>query len=151
LNAEIGRIGAEAQRAARNALALRAAHAQAFDSAPGHTLVIEAAGEPLWPQGFDPFNVESLGGGRVLHTRWIAMQNAAARIEVLDRASATESAGAHPLFNGVRRLVVTGLPAAPALAGPDSALTVRAPGVDATLRGAHIESSATRTVVRIGG
>lgn len=149
--AESERVRTEAQHAARNALALRAAHAQAFDAAPGHMLVFEAAGEPLWPQGFDPFNVESLGGGRVLHARWIAMQNRAARIEVLDHASATESAGAHPLFNGVRRLVVTGLSAAPTIAGPDSATTVRAPGVDATVRGAHIERSATRTVVRIGG
>jgi hypothetical protein len=144
------RVRAEALRAARMALATRAAHAAAFDAVPGHTLVFEAVGEPLWPQGFDPLNVESLGDRRVLHTRWIAMQNAAAHVEVLDHPSATEAAGAHPLFNGIRRLVITGLAGAPQIAGPDSATTVRAPGVEATLLGARIERSVSRTVVTIG-
>lgn len=148
--AEKDRVRAEAQHTAQTALATRAAHAAAFDAVPGHTLEFEAVGEPLWPQGFDPLNVESLGDGRVLHTRWIAMQNAGAHVEVLDHASATESAGAHPLFNGIRRLVITGLVGAPQIAGPDSAITVRAPGVEATLHRARIERSVSRTVVTIG-
>jgi hypothetical protein len=86
----------------------------------------------------------------VLHTRWFSAQNAGARIEVLDHASATEPAGAHPLFNGIRRLVVTGLAGAPQIAGPDSATTVRAPGVEAIVHGARIERSVSRTVVTIG-
>lgn len=41
-----------------------------FLAAAGVRLEIVAGKEPLWPQGFDPWNVVILGNKEILHTRW---------------------------------------------------------------------------------
>jgi hypothetical protein len=123
---------------------------RAFMQRPGSCVVFEAGGEPLWPSGFDPVNVRLLDGGQVLHTRWLALRNGAARIEILDRASLTAPAGTHPLFQGVRRLTVTGLTSAPQIAATDTLTTVRAPGVEASLHGASTETRGDTLYVRLG-
>jgi hypothetical protein len=79
-----------------------------FLQAPGWSLEVEVS-TPLMPAAFDPLNVEALGAGRVLHRRWLKLTGERAEIEVLDLACLTTSAGAHPLFEGVQTLLVTGL------------------------------------------
>ena len=56
----------------------------------------------------------------------------------------TEAAGAHPLFNGVRKLIVTGL-ADPKVSQTDGKVTLEAQGVTATFVGsAERESNLVR-------
>ncbi len=99
---ERARSDAAAEKARRDALA------DAFLASPGWRVEIIASG-PLWPAGFDPLNVVSMGDGRVLHTRFLKLQNDACELDVLDHRALTFGAGEHPLFNGVSRVVIAGL------------------------------------------
>jgi hypothetical protein len=101
---------------------------QDFLTAIGVRLEIVAGKEPLWPQGFDPWNVVVLGDKEVLHTRWLKLGNGSGAVEVLGRSALTEAAGAHPLFNGVRQVIVTGL-ADPKVSQADGKVTIEAQGV----------------------
>jgi hypothetical protein len=96
--------------------------------APGWRLVVETE-DPIFPQGFDPWNVERLSAAKVLHTRWIKLGNASGSLEVLDRHCLTEGAGKHPLFEGVRRATITGLPSAPRIEEADGALKISENGL----------------------
>ncbi len=69
--------------------------------------------QPLWPAGFDPMNVDTLTATEVLHRRWLKLKNDNGSLEILDGRVLTEGAGPHPLFNGVRRVTLTGLTGAP--------------------------------------
>ncbi len=111
---------------------------EAFLGRPGWTLEILTA-QPLWPQGFDPWNVSLVAKGEILHGRWLKLGNDDSTLEVLDRPSLTEGAGEHPLFNGVRKLVVTGLPAEPKVRQDGDSLVIEAEGVTARLKGATTE------------
>jgi hypothetical protein len=145
---------ARAESAARQAVAsLREARVQQgreFLSRRGHTLVFESPVDPWWPRDFDPLNVRVLNDGVVLHGRWLRVGNDADGIEILDRAVLSEPAGGHPLFTGVRRLVITGLAAPPTVTASDSTLEVRADGVTATLQHAVAATEGRATVVRSG-
>lgn len=70
----------------------------------------------------------------VLHSRYIKLGNSMGAIEVFGRNSLTEAAGAHPLFNGVRSLLVTGLAAEPVVTQADGAVTIRGEGLTADFR-----------------
>ena len=110
----------------------RARRLSAFEATPGWRVVIEvAAGEPLWPQGFDPRNVERIDAARVLHTRYLRTENGAARVEVLNAEVLTAGRGSHPSFQGVRRVVVTTL-LEPAVNDEAGKTSVRAPGLTAS-------------------
>jgi hypothetical protein len=82
-----------------------------FDAETGYRVVIETdAKHPLWPQQFDPSNLQRVDGG-LLHTRWIVLGNDWGKMEALDSDKAditvlTEGSGPHPLFNGVTRATV---------------------------------------------
>lgn len=68
---------------------------------------------------------------------------------MVDRASLTSPAGAHPLFGGVRRLIHTGFEAAPdsqALAGCEGEI---APGVRASFPGARVEKNGDQILVHL--
>lgn len=109
-----------------------------FLERPGWTVVLEsAAGAPLFAQGFDPWNVERVGGTDVLHTRWLRLGNAAGFFEALDRASLTEAAGRHPLFSGVRRATVAGLEDEPRMDDSGGRVRVDAKGLTLEFRGAR--------------
>jgi hypothetical protein len=108
-----------------------------FDSLPGWRLVIVNQGAPLFPNNFDPLNVVSLGGGRVLHTRVIVIGNEGGSIEVFGRSALTEAAGPHPLFTGIRRLLITGLPE-PDVAESAGTVRIVADGVRGEFRGAVV-------------
>ncbi|HJQ32124.1 MAG TPA: hypothetical protein VJ866_08095 [Pyrinomonadaceae bacterium] len=121
-----------------------------FLARPGWKLEIVAAeNSPLFPQGFDPLNVERVGPGEVLHTRYLKLGGAAGTIELVGRASLTEGAGAHPLFNGVRRLTVTGLAAEPAVTQSAGTTTITADNLKADLKGAEITRSGQTLLVRL--
>jgi hypothetical protein len=126
----------------------RAAVRDDFFAKPGWRIIVVAASEPLLPQGFDPLNVETLGPGEVLHTRWVKLQNSAGSLEVLDARAVTESAGTHPLFEGVRRVTVTGIREEPQVTDSATGIVLKARGVTAEFGGARLERQGrTITVV----
>jgi hypothetical protein len=112
----------------------RAHRKHEFLNTKGWTVIIEA-NEPFFPSRFDPLNVHIVAKGEVLHTRHLQLSGNAGTLEVLDRAVLTEAAGAHPLFNGVKRIVLTGLRTKPELKDG----TLRAEGLTADLGGAKVE------------
>jgi len=126
-------------------LAQRVARREEFLSADGWRIKVRAESDPLWPQGFDPLNVERVSPSEVLHTRFLRASNDRMSIEVLGRFSLTEAAGEHPLFHGIRRLVVAGLPERPLLATSRQDEEITAPGVSVTLTSARV-TTAGRTV-----
>ncbi|HSE48742.1 MAG TPA: hypothetical protein VLA96_05990 [Terriglobales bacterium] len=126
----------------------RAKRKQEFLAAEGWRIEIIAGKEPLWPQGFDPWNVRNLGNAEVLHTRWMKVGNKSGELEVLNHASLTEGVGPHPLFNGTKRLVVTGLGPV-SLDDKDGRVAVAAPGVKGSFRGASVTNEGQAVVIRL--
>lgn len=111
--------------------------------------LVAAAGAPLWPRRFDPLNLLKIDGERVLHTRWLVLGHDAARVEVMDHAALTTAAGEHPLFQGVARLVVTGLSGPPEIVREGDVVRLRAPVLEAEVRGGSVERSGREIVVRL--
>ena len=148
---------AGAERRARadvDALAAeRAERLAAFEGRPGWRVVVEAAGHLLWPQGFDPLNVERVGPARILHARFLRLGNDLGHLEALDGTAdvevLTEGAGPHPLFNGVARVVLTGLQE-PEVSEAGGAVEVSAPGFTATFEGAQIIRGGNTIIVQLG-
>jgi hypothetical protein len=125
-NAERTAIDEGATRdVAQLAATLRRAR-EGFERAPGRRLEVDGAASTLFPMGFDPLNLLQTAPGEILHRRYIKLGNARGAVEVLDRESMSAAAGAHPLFNGVRRMVITGL-------GPE--FSARAAGDTVVLEG----------------
>lgn len=148
---------AELRRRARlDAAAVRAGWAErvrAFDTLPGwRVLVQSAAGQPLWPEGFDPLNVDRTDNG-LIHTRFLKLGNANGRITALDEGDAdiearTVPAGQHPLFNGVSWVEVV-VPAAPVVTQTGSKVEIRAPGLTADFANASVSSSGRQVLVQL--
>ena len=120
-----------------------------FIGREGWTLLIVSAESPLFPQGFDPLNVQVVAPGEVLHSRFVKLGNAAGSIQVLGRASLSEASGAHPLFNGVKRLTVTGLSSAPDVSVRGDTVTIKADGISGEFRGAAIQRENQRVIVTV--
>ncbi len=98
--------------------------------APGWRVEIVAdSGVPLWPQRFDPWNVVALKDGGIVHRRFLRLSKDGLSAEVIDRLALTEPAGSHPLFNGVRDLLITGIPEEPAVVDQPGHLLLTAPGL----------------------
>lgn len=132
----------------------RADRLAAFEAQPGWRVVVEATGGLLWPEGFDPINVERVGPGRVLHARFLRLGNEAGRLEAIDGGAAdvealTEGAGSHPLFNGVVRVVLAGLPE-PEVHEADGTVTISAPGLTASFDGARVVRRGRTITVSLG-
>ena len=153
--AEPAEIGEDEREAAwldalRDVARLGKARAQrrvAFLAAPGWRVLVESAGVPLQLEGFDPMNVERVGPLEVLHTRWLKLRNASGSIEVLGHAALTESAGTHPLLDGVHRITITGLAQAPEPSLAAGAVGLTAAGVTLRFAGAHaVVSGQTLTI-----
>jgi len=119
----------------------RAVLRREFNAQAGWKIIIKAdAGAPLWPQGFDPLNVLRLGEREVLHTRYLKLGNDAGAIEILDRRSLTEGAGAqHPLWGGVRQLTLAGIAAEPSAQESAGKTTISAANIKGEFRGARLE------------
>jgi hypothetical protein len=134
--AERSAIAAQAGTDVAAVAGRRTAARDAFLSAEGWTLIIESG--LLFPSGFDPLNVQLVAPGQILHTRFVELSNGEAKVRVLDRPSLTDAAGAHPMFNGVKRLTVTGIVQEPEIVETDGTVTVKAEGVEAKLPNANV-------------
>jgi hypothetical protein len=127
---------------------------RAFDARAGWRVVIQSApGQPLWPQGFDPLNIERVEGGLV-HTRFLRLGNDAGQMTAIDEAGAdlearTEGVGPHPLFNGIAWVEVAGL-AKPTIERAPGRLVIRAPGFSADFKNATAQESGQQLLVQLG-
>jgi hypothetical protein len=147
----------EADRAARSdvaaVLARQVERREAFEVRSGWRVVVEAAdGEPLWPQGFDPLNIERVQGG-LLHTRFLRLGNDSGELEAMDTPEAdidalTVGVGPHPIFNGVQRVVITRLPK-PEVDVEGEHVTLRLPGLAASFERASVQQSSEELLVKI--
>ncbi len=136
--AEVEAAGVSVRRAARKA---------AFEELTGDKVIVEAQGEPLWLQGFDPLNVVPVPGG-ILHSRFLRLSNQSGSLEVINGQALTESAGEHPLFNGVRRVTLAGLSALTVEAAEGS-LQVRSPELQLSFRIAGLQRSGDVLTIRL--
>lgn len=116
---------------------------------PGWRIVITAGATPLFSQGFDPLNVHLVAPDVVLHSRFLKLANDHGSIEILGRGSLTQAAGAHPLFNGVREVTVTGLGDDPTVVERSGSVLISGDGFTAELRGAVMERSEQALTVRL--
>jgi hypothetical protein len=131
-------------------LARRETTRREFASRAGWRIVVNADdGAPLWPQDFDPLNIRRVGATDVLHTRHLKLGNDAGAIESFHAYMLTTGAGAHPLFNGVRRLTLAGLAAEPVVREAEGKLTIEAAGVKAEFRGARLERAGQTLTVNL--
>ena len=120
-----------------------------FESAPGWQLVVEAdKARPLWPQGFDPSNVCRVKAG-LLHTRFLRLGNETGTLEVMGDTVLTEGVGPHPLFNGIHRLMLTGLEDEPEVGGQQEHVVVSLPTFRMEFRGASVQKSGKQVCVRL--
>ena len=134
LNPEL--VAAAQAHAALDAEQVQSARRQSMQDVltrPGQRLSLESA-SPIWPQGFDPLNISDLGGGKVLHRRYLKFGNAQVSGEALGQAVLTQAAGEHPLEHGFSGLILTGLHDA-RLQGETGTLIFEAQGVQLEISG----------------
>lgn len=147
--AERARVASAASVDVEQLRTRRAERRQALLDQTGWRVVIAASGSPLFPQEFDPLNVHMVAPGEVVHSRYIRLGNAAGTVEVFGRSSLTEAAGAHPLFNGVRALTVSGLASAPAMTESGGTISIKADGLTAEFRGAVVQMDGDTLTVQL--
>ena len=108
----------------------------------GWRLVVEAGDAPFFPQGFDPLNVERLSPTEILHTRFLKLRGGTGTVEVLDGSVLTDGRpGAHPLFSGVVRVTMTGLPETLAVRDSSGVLMLDAPGIHGRFPAARADTT----------
>jgi hypothetical protein len=150
---ELRHVVQAAQRDIEVLLETRGERRKLFEARSGWRVVVEAAdGQPLWPRGFDPLNVERLDEG-LLHTRFVRLGNDSGELQVInttgvDIEALTYGAGDHPLFEGVRRVVVVGLDK-PQLETVAAKVSARAEGFRADFSGVEARWSEKQLVLRI--
>jgi hypothetical protein len=122
-----------------------------FLAKPGWKVVVSAdPNAPLWPQNFDPLNVERVSDSEILHSRWLKLQGAGGAIEVLDRSALTVGDGEHPMFNGVRTVVATGFAQKPVIRQLGDTLRLEGPGLSGWFLGAQEERDERTLVIHLG-
>ncbi len=135
-------VQAAQEKAKTDVLALARTQREALDAflaRPGWKIEIVSAAHPLQLRGFDPLNVSLVAKGEILHRRFLELGNEGSSLKVLDAQALTEGAGEHPLFNGVKDLRMTGLPAEPKTRQDGDFTMIEAAGLTAKLKGAKVE------------
>ncbi|MEO8633693.1 MAG: hypothetical protein ABI587_00310 [Gemmatimonadales bacterium] len=146
---EIDSTGALAGRESAGVLTARAELRRSFLARPGWTLVILLPdATPLWPERFDPLNLTPLADGEVLHQRHLRLSGERGRLEIQDQWALTVPAGAHPLFNGVRSVLMAGLAEHPTLTITPDSLLVRGPGIEGAFTGMTVVEAGQQVTVR---
>jgi hypothetical protein len=79
----------------------------------------------------------------------LQLGNDAGSLEILNHSSLTTAAGAHPLFDGVRKWTVTGLEAPPEVKRAGDRISITTPAMKLLFTGAEIDSEPQAIVVRL--
>ncbi len=151
--AEVAALDSTARQDAAAVAAGRTERRKEFEDRSGWRVVVVAAeGRPLNLQGFDPLNVLRVDGGLV-HTRMLKLGNDEGELEGIDGDGAdieafTEGAGEHPLFEGVKRVVFSGLPR-PDVRKELSEVTFRAPGLEGHFKDATYVVEGFELIVKV--
>jgi hypothetical protein len=122
-----------------------------FLGAEGWTLEI-TAGEPDNVFGsvtFDPMNLKRVGRDEILHGRMLKLSGPSGTFEAMDCEVLTEAAGDHPMFSGIRRVVVSGLGREPVVREEDGKAVIEAPGVTASLAVTGVQREGRLVTVRM--
>ncbi len=118
-------------------------------SRPGWSVVIDASRQTLGLAGFDPLNVSRLTTTDILHRRYVKLASASGEIEAIDREVLTIGVGPHPLFNGVKRVVMTGLPERPVVDDTVGTVALHLGEVKLRFTGATLTQTGRRLEVRL--
>ncbi len=111
----INAIRRQARTDAANVVVQQQEFRAAFHASPGQQILIVTGNQPLWPEQFDPWNIQLLDGGDdLLHSRMLTLSNDNARIQLLNSVQSkvrmmTHPTGDHPIFQGIDRIEVSGL------------------------------------------
>lgn len=150
---EVGAAKRDARIDAADVTAGWGTRQRAFETKEGWRVVIQSApGHPLWPQGFDPLNIDRVDGG-LIHTRFLKLGNDAGQMTALDEADAdiearTAGIGPHPMFNGISWVEIV-LPARPVVERTAGAVTIRGPGFTAEFKNATVDDSGREILVQL--
>lgn len=148
-DSEIAEIKKTVQLDVKEVIERRTMRRAEFESIPGWRIVVEADElSPLWPQLFDPLNVYIVEGG-VLHSRHIKVGNESGNLEVIGMSALTEEVGPHPLFNGVRRILVTGFESEPSVMIEGDQVNVNSVRYKANFTDAKVERADQKVVIRL--
>ena len=154
-NDRVAQIIEVARRDAAAVTTNRAVRRKAFDRATGwRVTVIASEGQPLQARGFDPLNIERINGG-LLHTRFLSLENNRCRIRAVDEGTVdivalTEGVGPHPLFNGVRRVIIAG-PASPDVSHDQDRVRIDTKGLQLECTGAKVDVTPGEVVITLVG
>jgi hypothetical protein len=124
-----------------------------FEMLAGWRVVIQSApGQPLWPQGFDPLNIDRVDGG-LIHTRFLKLGNDAGQMTALDESDGdiearTAGIGPHPIFNGISWVEVV-LAARPVVTRAEGSTTIRGPGFMAEFKNATVDEGGRDILVQM--
>lgn len=147
---EVDSVGALAGRETGQVLGKRAALREEFLARPGWELLIDVpVSAPFWPEQFDPWNVVPLADGEILHQRHVRLGGDHGRIDVLEHWALTSAAGAHPLFNGIRRVLLAGLATAPVVTQRGDSLLVSGDGISGQFVAMSVDTVAQRITLRV--
>ncbi len=123
----------------------RAALAVDFASRMGTSIEIDARESPLHVEMFDPFTVEAVGAGRMIHTQWLILKNDNGVIQVYDRPCLTEVNDRLQVV----RLILTGISVRRPLAlGLDRAALARE-GIVAAFRNLRVAERVGRYILKL--
>ncbi len=127
----------------------------------GARLIVETApeAEPLQLGRFDPINLFVLENGQVAHANFISLSDSNGSVELTNPdfvrdsfggvVGLTESAGRRPLGDGIKRLTVVGLGGEPRVELKDGVVTVEAPGVRLSWKGAEVRTEGGTIRIKI--
>lgn len=84
-------------------------------------------------------NSERLSASEVLHTRYLALKNESATVDVFDGQALTSGTGTHPLFEGVVRVQLTGLASPPSVRREQNTIGLVATGTTVTAKNGQLD------------
>lgn len=130
----------EAREDVRTLRAQREEAVRAFEERDGWRVRVEAP-SPLGLAGLDPMNVRVVGDEEVIHERMLRLESEEATIQLLDRAALTVGVGPHPVLDGVRTLLITGLEEEPGVTEGDGITRIEAEGIEIDVRQGRVSRS----------
>lgn len=152
---EIGEAKREARLDAAEVVSGWGKRQRAFEVREGWRILIQSApGHPLWPQGFDPLNIDRVEDG-LIHTRFLKLGNDSGVMTALDEEGGdiearTAGVGPHPIFNGIAWVEVV-VPAQPVVERSGGHLLLRSPGFSADFQGATLVESGRQLLIQLAG
>ncbi|MFB0517159.1 MAG: hypothetical protein ACETWG_11235 [Candidatus Neomarinimicrobiota bacterium] len=120
-----------------------------YFSRSGWLVTLSLPDRPLNVMGFDPMNIEKLGSGELLHTRWLKLGSQNGSLEVLDNTVLTKTGCDHPLLPGIQELIMAGLPTPPQVEIRADTVRIQGHGLTLHFHGLHVSRSDQTKTIRL--